>query len=215
MLNVNVLDNLKTGDLILFESQNSGWLGCFDSIIKYFTQSQYTHIAMVILGADLLVPDIPENKIYLWESAYESQPDPISHKKPYGVRLTDLDLLIKDYQGKLYVRKLNSSLEKSNLLNPEKLTSIYQQIKNKPYDINIRDWYYAWAQNDKHRTNKSFFCSALVGYIYTQLGIFKTETDWSILRPSDFSIENQDVNLQYQGSVKLEDYQENLFSSSS
>lgn len=34
-----------------------------------------------------------------------------------------------------------------------------------------------------------FWCSAFVGYVYTACGILDGDTDWSILRPSDFSVQ--------------------------
>tara|TARA_B110001452_G_scaffold227748_1_gene202796 strand:- start:1228 stop:1497 length:270 start_codon:yes stop_codon:yes gene_type:complete len=40
------------------------------------------------------------------------------------------------------------------------------------------------------KTNR-FWCSALVGYIYTQSGILKKETDCSILVPNDFSLDGE------------------------
>ena len=46
--------------------------------------------------------------------------------------------------------------------------------------------------SNPQKTN-SFWCSALVGYIYTRCGLLNRETDWSILRPSDFSIEYNDI----------------------
>ena len=39
------------------------------------------------------------------------------------------------------------------------------------------------------------FGSALVGYIYTKCGILKSDTDLSILRPSDFSIMSEHLKF--------------------
>ena len=47
-----------------------------------------------------------------------------------------------------------------------------------------------WVQKTDH-----FWCSALVGYIYTQSKILKSNTDWSIMRPCDFSTKQQNLNL--------------------
>ena len=40
----------------------------------------------------------------------------------------------------------------------------------------------------KPQKTDRFWCSALVGYIYTKCGLLDEKTDWSILRPSDFFI---------------------------
>ena len=45
------------------------------------------------------------DKIYIWESGMESYPN----KVKLGVQLTDLNTIIPNYKGKLYVRKLECS----------------------------------------------------------------------------------------------------------
>jgi len=47
---------------------------------------------------------------------------------------------------------------------------------------------------DPQRTD-SFWCSALVGCIYTKSKILEINTDWSIMEPCDFSKEQQNLNL--------------------
>ena len=42
----SVFQNLRTGDLILFCTQTTGIFGFFDSLIRYFSHSPYTHIGM-------------------------------------------------------------------------------------------------------------------------------------------------------------------------
>ena len=66
------------------------------------------------------------------------------------------------------------------------------------------DWIEGIIRKDSEpqKTNR-FWCSALLGYIYTSCGILKQDTDWSILRPSDFSIEGQDLKLS--ANIKLDD----------
>ena len=50
-----------------------------------------------------------------------------------------------------------------------------------------------------------FWCSALVGYIYTRVGILDGDNDWSIMIPSDFSIDGE--KLTYSGICKLNNSQ--------
>ena len=66
-----------------------------------------------------------------------------------------------------------------------------------------RDWIRALLRIDnKPQKTDRFWCSALIGYIYTKCGILNPDTDWSIMSPSDFSIETN--NLNYLGENKLE-----------
>ena len=60
-----------------------------------------------------------------------------------------------------------------------------------------------YEKDENPQKTSRFWCSALVGYIYTSCGLLNEETDWSILRPSDFSIEGQ--NLILNNNVKLDD----------
>ena len=209
-LNLEIFNNLRTGDLILFETEESGFQGWLDYFLKYFTQSEYTHIGMVIrepkIGFKELDPDI----IYMWESGLETN----QKKKKLGVQLTDLKKMIEKYEGKLYVRKLDcSDKESKKIFNSEILGKIYNQVNGKPYDLNIIDWLGAFCRTDiKPQKTNRFWCSAFIGYVYTQCLILNRETDWSIMRPSDFSLEDKNKHLKYQSIFKLEDTQYLLFS---
>jgi hypothetical protein len=37
------------------------------------------------------------------------------------------------------------------------------------------------------RHRNTFWCSALVSYIYTELGLLESSTDWSTISPADLS----------------------------
>lgn len=54
-------------------------------------------------------------------------------------------------------------------------------------------------RDDNPQKKSRFWCSALVGYIYTECGCLHPGTDWSMIRPSDF-VENY---LQYINDVEL------------
>ena len=43
------------------------------------------------------------------------------------------------------------------------------------------------------QNTKRFWCSALVGYIYTKCGILSESTEWSCLSPADFSSNSEDL----------------------
>ena len=82
---------------------------------------------------------------------------------------------------------------------------IHDIVYNKPYDICPVDWVEAFLKKDiSPQKTTRFFCSALVGYIYTKAGLIDSETDWSVLRASDFSVEYKDV-LKFNENCSLED----------
>ena len=80
------MDNLKTGDLILFDN---GGCNPLSLLIKYFTGSQITHIAMILKDPDFIAP--PLKGYYVWESNYEGEPDPQDDKIKLHVQITPLD----------------------------------------------------------------------------------------------------------------------------
>ena len=42
------LNNLKTGDLLLFKSKPKNIIGILDAIIRFFTKSDFVHIGMIL-----------------------------------------------------------------------------------------------------------------------------------------------------------------------
>ena len=67
---------------------------------------------------------------------------------------------------------------------------------NKIYDIELHDWVESLVKEDPFPQKTSrFWCSALVGYIYTQCDVLIPETDWSILAPNDFSLSGETVRF--------------------
>ena len=184
---------LNTGDLILFHGKTS----LFSRIIEYFTKTPYSHIGMIVVNPKFTNP--PLNGVYLWESCNEDFGDSEDKKFKVGVELSDFNKILEERQNNydLYIRKY-----KGPEITTEKLLKIHNIVKDKPYDINIIDWIMAYYRKDiKPQKTNRFWCSALIGYIYTTLGYLSPSTDWSILYPSDFS--NKYGNLDYIG-IELE-----------
>ena len=193
--------NLKTGDLLLFCSDfHTGFLSYFTNLIKYGTHSNYTHIAMVLKDPDFIEPNL--KGLYVWESGFEGTPDPQDNRIKLGVQITPLDEILKSYKnhGSVILRRVNCC---ENTFNKDILKKIHDVVYEKPYDIMPMDWIRALLKidNKPQKTNR-FWCSALMGYIYTKCGILKADTDWSIMSPDDFSIEKD--NLNYLGQNKFE-----------
>ena len=201
--------NLDTGDLILFSSNNTGIFALFDRLIKLFTNSDYNHIGMVL--KDPVYIDSKLKGYYLYESSWEGTPDPADGKIKLGVQITPLEEAFKNNPGNAYLRKISA---KTNTFSPENVLDIYRKTNAKPYDLNPVDWIEAFFRIDptfKFGKSDRFFCSALIAYIYQQLGILQENTDWSIIRPSDFSIEDDNRHIFFNEGFKLSDTQELLY----
>jgi len=189
--------DLKTGDIILFNNQNGGFLKYFADMIRYGTHSNYTHIGFIIKDPTFINSDLKGT--YVWESGWEGEPDPQDNKIKLGVQLTPIEEILKHFDGsKSTIRKIEYP---NNPFTEEKLLEIHKIVYEKPYDIMPQDWIQALFRKDSHpqKTNR-FWCSALVAYIYTKCGVLNEYTDWSIVRPSDFSLmgENLNFNSNYQ-----------------
>ena len=205
---------IRTGDLILFDSKNTGIFRLFDSAIKFFTGSDYNHIAMVLVNPTFMAKtcNLPiENFLgyFVWESSWEGTPDPQDEKIKLGVQLTPLEEVINNNRGKFFIRKIECSDELyKKTFNNNNLEDIHEIVYDKMYDINPLDWVGALFRKDidPQKTDR-FWCSALMGIIYSKLGIIVDNIDWSILRPSDFSIEDKNKHLEFNEGFKLGDEQ--------
>jgi hypothetical protein len=182
------MDNLKTGDLLLFSGHTNGWLKYFSSMIEYTTHSNYSHIGMIIKDPSFISPSLKGT--YVWESGWEGEYDPQDNKIKLGVQITPLSEILVNFKGsKVISRTINCP---DDTFTDEKLKEIHSNVYDKPYDIIPKDWIEAFFRKDgEPQKTDRFWCSALVGYIYTKCGVLKSDTDWSILRPSDFSLDGE------------------------
>ena len=195
--------NLKTGDILLFDYEGGGSMGIFSWLIKKATKSNITHVGMVLKDPVFINPSL--KGYYVWESGWEGTPDPQDGKVKFGVQITPLEEIIQSYKkknGKIYVRRVTCPI---NLFTTEKLLQIHEIVYDKIYDIIPTDWIEAaFRRDDNPQKTSRFWCSALVGYIYTQCGCLHPGTDWSIIRPSDF-VEDY---LQYINDIELSELTE-------
>lgn len=180
---------MKTGDLLLFNGCGN-WLS---SLIKMGTHSNYTHIAMVLKDPTFLHPHLKGT--YVWESGWEGLPDPQDGKVKLGAQITPLSEILESYSGHGTVLHRAVQCDRSHF-SEENLKKVHDVVYEKPYDIVPLDWVEALVRWDSRAKKVDrFWCSALVGYIYTQCGVLNNETDWSILRPCDFSTNAERLNF--------------------
>ena len=192
--------NLKTGDILLFDYEGGGLFGLFTSAIKYFTNSEYSHVAMVLKDPEFIHPSL--KGYYIWESSWEGKPDPQDNKIKLGVQITPFEEIYNHYKlknSKIVVRRINNNEYFTN----DKLNAIHKVVYDKPYDLVPKDWIDEIFHKDAHpQKTDRFWCSALIGYIYTKCNILDSKTDWSGLRASDFS-EKYKNNLQFINDTNL------------
>lgn len=184
--------DLKTGDILLFNNRNAGFFSVLSSMIKWGTHSNYCHIAMVLKDPSFIHPSLKGT--FVWESSWEGKPDPQDGKIKLGVQITPLREIIDSYHAKdIFVRRIKCD---NSLFSPENLAKVHKIVYDKPYDIVPTNWLCALVGTDiSPQKTSRFWCSALVGYIYTQCGLLTADTDWSILKPSDFSLAGENLNF--------------------
>lgn len=201
--------NLKTGDLLLFDYQKKGGLfSFFTSAIKYFTNSKYSHIGMVLKDPTFI--DKKLKGYYVWESSWEGKADPQDGKIKLGVQITPFEEIYASYENdnsSIFVRRVSENAE--TLLTPDNLKKVHEVVYFKPYDIVPEDWIEAAFKKDSHpQKTDRFWCAALVGYIYTKCKLLDSATDWSKLAPVDFSVKGEDVK--FRNNVSLGEEEEIL-----
>ena len=126
--------DLKTGDILLFDN---GGCNPISMLIKYFTSSNITHVAMVLKDPDFIDP--PLKGYYAWESNYEGEPDPQDNEVKFGVQITPLDEICDKYREKnseIYTRSINCC---SELLSKDHLKEVHSVVYDKKYDFYLND----------------------------------------------------------------------------
>ena len=110
--------DLKTGDLLLFNSHSSSFFS-FSSLIKWGTHSNYTHVAMILKDPSFIHPCLKGT--FVWESSWQGTPDPQDGKVKLGVQITPLKEMIDSYGAQnVFVRKIECD---ESLFSPELETS--------------------------------------------------------------------------------------------
>jgi hypothetical protein len=185
-MNVKDEASLQTGDILLF--RGNSWMSW---LVEWFGVSRYSHVGMVIKNPQFMNLDL-EDGTYILESSWNNTPDVEDHQMKMGVQLHLLDDVLKEYpKGSVYTRHVRCER------NPEfydTLVKLHKEIHNKPYDTNPWDWLCAkynmmcpLPSDPAYKTTKRFWCSALVSYLFCELGIIEPNVNWSLVAPREFS----------------------------
>lgn len=205
-MNLEELKNtLKTGDLLLCDDLAYGSWGLFSWLIKFVTKSDFSHVGMIVKDPDFT--ETPLKGTFVWTSGISNVPDPEDKTKKFGVQFIPFDHFIQTYGGKIFLRRIEfeHNEEYYSIFETNKLKQIHQVVYDKPYDVVITDWIEAFCKKDPNPQKTSrFFCSALIGYIYTKLNLLDHNTDWSIISPNFFSSENKTFSMHHKSSLTKE-----------
>lgn len=186
------INTTQTGDILLYST--SLW---YSRIIEYFQGSKFSHIGIIL--KDPVYINEKLKGLYILESGSEDIPDPTDDKLKFGVQITPLEHTIKSYQnswmGNLYYRRLDCLRDQQFT---ENIKKIYHDVHNRPYDIDLSDWIKADLKlhiGNEHKTN-TFWCSALVSYIYCKMKFLKN-IPWTIISPKNFSYYEDNETLKF------------------
>ena len=180
----NIKESLNTGDIILFASTDS----ILSQIIDLFTESKYSHVAMVIKNPKFLGHDLPDD-IYIIESTgLEHVKDVEDNEYKFGIQLRLFKEVYESHNGRLYWRKLVCTKNDEFYKN---LTYAHSIVHNRIYDVNPVDWIKSCFDIEigNVQKKKTFFCSALVAFLCVSLNILNKNTPWTIVRPKDLGTE--------------------------
>jgi hypothetical protein len=195
---VNINDiNFKTGDLILLDGRDpydeSCFMECISDVIEFLTGSKYSHVAMVLKDPTFLEGG-PRTGLFIIESGVENTTDVEDNKIKFGVQVQELDTALNSWEGTIYYRSLNCIQTEFE----SALTRAHETVHNDLYDLIIGDWirsgFNCTTNFQKSHRTRTFWCSALVAYLYAQMGLLDENIPWSNIRPKDFGTENDGIN---------------------
>lgn len=214
MYSINDIENvdlsgLETGDIILFETGCNHLFSLCSLCISCCLASRYSHVAMVLKDPTYIDSEL--KGVYIIESTGGLLRNVVDDKYKVGVAIHKLKDSIIEHNS-IFTRKLN--IERDEHFNM-KIKQIYNNIKDKPYDINPLHWLGAIVANITEQNNtvvdiikktdnqneEWFLCSALIANIYVKLGVLSPDTPWTIITPVDFSING--IALKYINNCSL------------
>lgn len=172
-----LIENAKTGDLLLFSGSS-----VFSKSIKEFTQTAYTHVAVVIRRG---------LRVYVLQSVFQTDEyywdDLMKRKANSGVMLNHLEDVVKEDDGKVYYRPLHMAGER--VFNPVAIKNFLSKVKGKLYEWNPFVLLSVPTRGNTWNDSTSYFCSEIVYEFLWVTGIVdkdKSTKKFQNIMPSDF-----------------------------
>lgn len=172
--------NLQTGDLLFFYGDSNSVI---DKMIMEFTNSPYSHVVMIIKNPTF----ISEKGTFCLQSISGKETAIEQNERRSGVILTPFSEL---QSSKYDIRHLTTDRDEAFY---KKLEQAHALVHNLPYDFSILDWVRTGLYSigltmfatPRHTNN--FWCSALVAYVYKEMGLLPKDTDWSNQTPGSLA----------------------------
>ena len=154
---VDIRDDLKTGDLVLFSGK-----GGISRWIKRFTRSEWSHCGLIVKFE-------AEDVVALFESTTLSDlTDMVSGKKREGVQLVSFSDRLRNYNGKVAVRRLAVPLNEEQLAEFHKFRREFARVH---YERSYWELLKAGLGWNRTEDLSSVFCSELCAEGYQRFGL--------------------------------------------
>ena len=127
-------------------------------------------------------PILDQEEYYILQSSYETFPDAENNEYKLGVEIVSFNELFSTYDGKIFWREIIFDRDESFI---QRLIDAHNVVHNRSYDIIPYDWFraaFGIHLGPRHRLD-TFWCSALVSYMYTRFGILNKDLDWTLVSP--------------------------------
>ena len=190
-----IKSQLQTGDLILHSSSHLTSLGT-----KMITQSEYTHVAMILIMKDA-------DEILVYQSA--NQPCAVDYydkTMKSGVQVNSLDEHVKNYEGKMWIRRLEIQRTPNMLSELEKFR---KTVEGRSYEESFLEKSKSaidFILPENKENLSSIFCSELIAEAYQSMGILQKNEEGGQSSneyvPKDFAKDN-DSKLHLQLGARL------------
>jgi len=191
---IKTKDDLKTGDLILCAGGDGD--SKLDKLIEFATHSPWEHSVMVIKD-----PWWCEQQLYgLY--VFQSGTGPNGYKDILNGNVTGVTLnRLGDFlanRHRIYVKSLENYVFDQE--KKDNFVKAFKKSHGKPYDSNIYSWIgtginaffcnmcKCCATESTPRTTKTFWCSALVAFMYVKMGVYNKNLDWSCQTPENLDV---------------------------
>lgn len=173
------LDELKTGDLVLFSGRTFA-----ARLVQCFTGSYWSHVGIVVR-----LPEYGDMPL-LWEATRASKLADIRHCEIMdGVQLVPLAEKIASYPGEVFVRRLSGAgavRTRGRLLKP-----LLRQWRAHPYCNFALKQFLAWRHGiEAAQWQRGGFCSEFVAEVYKHLQLLPPDKRSIDYVPRDFGPES-------------------------
>jgi len=189
LLNTN---NFETGDLLLFHHKNKCNNIC-TCLLSCFTNSKYSHSAIIIKDPSW---DTDLKGFYILESSYEQIEDSCDNQIKLDCEIVSLEKVLEEYSGNIYWRHIECI---RNVEFYNNLENAYSVVHNSSHNLDIIDWIDTKYKLHIGNTRKknTFFCSTLAVYIYTEVGLLESDTEWTTVSPEMLGTEHEKDEIKF------------------